>query len=64
LLHEAVQENWSRAMALLEHAADELVDAFGADVVTILDDVIRQGIACTSRGDSPQGNVDGVASAR
>ena len=64
LLHEAVQENWSRAMALLEHAADQLVDALGVDVVTILDDAIRQGIACVSPGGGLPDNVDGVAPAR
>ncbi|PZS38843.1 MAG: hypothetical protein DLM62_11535 [Pseudonocardiales bacterium] len=64
LLREAVEENWSRAMALLEHAADELVDALGVDVVTILDDAIRQGITCASPGGSPPDNVDGVAPAR
>lgn len=64
LLHEAVEENWSRAMALLEHAADELVDALGVDVVTILDDAIRQGIAGASPGGSPPDNVDGLAPAR
>jgi hypothetical protein len=64
LLHEAVEENWSRAMALLEHAEDELVAALGVDVVTILDDAIRQGVACASPGGGLPDNVDGVAPAR
>ncbi len=60
LLHDSVQENWSRAMALLEHAADPLVAALGVDLPGRLTAAIRRGLACASPDDTAPPEIDGV----
>jgi hypothetical protein len=60
LLHEAVEENWDRAMALLEHGAEALVNALGASVAELLHAAIVQALECTSLDAAAPPVVDGV----
>jgi hypothetical protein len=60
LLHDSVLENWSRAMALLEHAAEPLVATLGVDIAERLTDAIRRALACVSPDDTAPAEIDGV----
>jgi hypothetical protein len=60
LLHDSVVENWSRAMALLDHAAEPLVTALGADIVDRLTEAIRRALACVAPDDTAPAEIDGV----
>ncbi|WP_030385390.1 hypothetical protein [Streptomyces sp. NRRL S-241] len=58
--HDAVADSWEDAMALLEHAADEILDALGPDAVTILHTAIRRALSCTSPDGAAPESVDGL----
>ncbi|WP_212911486.1 ATP-binding protein [Streptomyces sp. TS71-3] len=60
LLHDSVLENWSRAMALLECAAEPLVTALGTDVAGRLTEAVRAALACVSPDGTAPDEVDGV----
>ncbi|MFD9012050.1 AAA family ATPase [Streptomyces sp. NPDC059552] len=58
--HDALADSWEDAMALLEHAADEILDALGPDAVTILHTAIRRALSCTSPDGAAPESVDGL----
>jgi hypothetical protein len=60
LLHDAVAENWDRAMALLEHGAETLVGALGDSIAELLHRAIVRGLECASRDGMAPPVVDGV----
>jgi hypothetical protein len=60
VLYDAVEENWDRAMALLEHSAATLVDALGVGTAELLHGTIVRALECTSRDAAAPPAVDGV----
>jgi hypothetical protein len=60
LLHESVLENWSRAMALLEHAAEPIVATLGADISDRLINAIVRAMTCASLAETTPAEIDGV----
>jgi len=60
LLHDCVREDWSTAMALLEHAARPLVETLGVNIADRLLDAIQRALACMSPDDTPPAEIDGV----
>lgn len=60
LLHESVLNNWNRAMAQLEHAADPLVTTLDPHVIHRLTNAIHRALACVSPDDSTPPEIDGV----
>ncbi|MFF3227144.1 hypothetical protein ACFYV7_30405 [Nocardia suismassiliense] len=59
-LYAALRDNWASAMALLEHAAEPLLEAIGVDVVGVLHNEIRRAMACVSDDGTAPALVDGV----
>ncbi|MBO0832341.1 MAG: hypothetical protein J2P29_10260 [Actinobacteria bacterium] len=65
LIHESVLESWSRAMALLEHAAEPLVATLGTDIPDRLVDAITRAWICASLADETTPvEIDGVKADR
>ncbi|MGV9352596.1 hypothetical protein [Streptomyces misionensis] len=58
--YKATSENWSSAMALLEHAPSTVIDALGADAPATLGSAVARGLACTSPSGTAPDVVDGV----
>ncbi|MFI8393078.1 hypothetical protein [Streptomyces sp. NPDC085540] len=58
--YEIASTNWSFATGLLEHAAELLTDALGADAAVAVCSAAARGLACTSPEGSAPDVVDGV----